>query len=195
MLYKAFLECISTGNLSNTMKQGIITLIPKPNKDIHFLDNWRPITLLCTDHKILAHVLADRLNKGLNVIIDESQSAFVKGRNIHNHIRMVFDMLDYGEFIDKDSLIFIRRSIEHAFLLNALRFLGFEDNFCGLIKLCYSDTCSSVSLNPGLTSRFKIQRGIRQVCPISPKLFILATQLLALQINNSPELQGINIYD
>lgn len=51
LLYNAFLECISTGHLSSTMKQGIITLIPKPNKDKLLLDNWRPITLLCIDYK------------------------------------------------------------------------------------------------------------------------------------------------
>lgn len=62
MLHEALLECISTGNHSTTMKQGIITLIPKPNKDTLLLDNWRPITLLCNDYKSLAHVFAVRLN-------------------------------------------------------------------------------------------------------------------------------------
>ncbi len=61
--------------------------------------------------------------------------------------------------------------------------------------MLYSDIYSSVFLNPGLTSRFKVKRGIRQGCPISPKLFILTTQLLALLINNSSELQGIKIFD
>jgi len=40
------------------MKQGLITLISKPNKDKHFLDNCRPITLLNSDYKILAAVNA-----------------------------------------------------------------------------------------------------------------------------------------
>jgi len=163
MLFKALLDCIQTGSLSNTMKQGIITLIPKPNKDITFLDNWRPITLLCTDYKILAHVFAERLNRGLKNLIDKCQSAFVKGRNIHNHIRLVLDMLNYGDFIDKDCLILFLDfykafdTVEHAFLLEALKFLGFGENFCKLIEMFYSDIYSSVSLNPGLSSRFKIQ--------------------------------------
>ncbi len=55
------------------MTQGIITLIPKPNKDKECLENWRPITLLNNDY-ILASVLARRMKDVLNIIIDESQS-------------------------------------------------------------------------------------------------------------------------
>lgn len=40
LLYETFFYCISAGSLSNTMRHGLITLIPKPNKDSLFLDNW-----------------------------------------------------------------------------------------------------------------------------------------------------------
>lgn len=99
LLHKAFNECISNRNLSTAVKHGLITLIPKPNKDSLFLDNCRPITLLCNDYKVWAHVYANRINEGLMSITDDSQSAFIKGRNIHNHIRLILDMLDYRGFI------------------------------------------------------------------------------------------------
>lgn len=60
--------------------------------------------------------------------------------------------------------------------------------------MLYTDIYSSVCLNPGMTPRFKILRGIRQGCPISPKLFILTTQLLTVLVNNNPEIQGITIF-
>lgn len=44
-----------------------------------------------------------------------------------------------------------------------------------------------------MTPRFKVLLGIRQGCPISPKLFILATQLSTMHIINNTELQGITI--
>lgn len=200
-LYSAYLECISSTNLSPTMKQGLITLIPKPNKDKLLLDNWRPITLLCNDYKLLAHVYANRLNDCLTHLVDECQSAFIKGRHIHNHIRLIFDMLDYRQYIKTESLVLFLDfykafdTVEHPFLLKALNFLGFGDNFCNVIKMFYSNISSSVSLNPGMTPRFEVQRGIRQGCPISPKLFILTTQLLALIIQKDPDLYGINIFD
>lgn len=75
----------------STMKQGIITLIPKPDKDPKILDNFRPITLLNTDYKIVTLIYANRLKMFLHKIISESQSGFMKGRSIHNNIRLVFD--------------------------------------------------------------------------------------------------------
>ena len=50
-----------TGELSIEQKRGILTLIPKKDKDRLFLKNWRPITFLNTDYKIIATVLANRL--------------------------------------------------------------------------------------------------------------------------------------
>ena len=50
-LYEMIKECIDKEEMTTTMKQGIITLIPKPDKDHLSLDNWRPITLLNVDYK------------------------------------------------------------------------------------------------------------------------------------------------
>uniref|UniRef100_A0A3B3S9M5 Reverse transcriptase domain-containing protein n=1 Tax=Paramormyrops kingsleyae TaxID=1676925 RepID=A0A3B3S9M5_9TELE len=59
---------------------------------------------------------------------------------------------------------------------------------------------SGQSFSPSLIRPFakagpRKDTGIRQGCPISPKLFILTTQLLALIIQNDPDLQGINIFE
>ena len=87
-------ECISQKEMSTTMKQGIISLIPKPDKDILLIDNWRPITLLTIDYKILSLAFANRLKTGLDNIVAETQSGFMKGRHISNNIRLVLDLLD-----------------------------------------------------------------------------------------------------
>lgn len=201
MLYKAFTDCISAGNLSPTMKHGLITLIPKPNKNNLLLDNWRPITLLCNDYKLLAHVYANRLNSGLNQLVDECQSAFIKGRSIHNYTRLILDMLDYQEFIDTEGLVLFLDfykafdAVEHSFLMETLTFLGFGEHFCNIIRMLYSDIYSSVSLNPGMSPRFKVLRGIRQGCPISPKLFILTTQVLTTLIIKNHKILGITLFD
>lgn len=56
--------------MSTTMKQGIITLIPKPDKDPLLIENWRAIMLLNIDYKIVSLIFAKRLKKGLDEIID-----------------------------------------------------------------------------------------------------------------------------
>lgn len=61
-----------------TMSQGLIILIPKTDKDHRYLDNLRPITLLNNDYKIFTHVLVNRLKEGINGVINEVQSGFLK---------------------------------------------------------------------------------------------------------------------
>ena len=70
-------ECVEQKEMTNT-RQGIISLFPKPGKDAHCIDNWRPISLLTIDYKILALVYANRLKTGLGDIISETQSGFMK---------------------------------------------------------------------------------------------------------------------
>lgn len=41
-LMEIYRECIDKEEMSTTMKQGIISLIPKPNKDPLSIENWRP---------------------------------------------------------------------------------------------------------------------------------------------------------
>lgn len=59
-LLKVFDVSFDLEVLPPTMTQGVITLIPKPNKDKECLENWRPITLLNNDYKILALILAKK---------------------------------------------------------------------------------------------------------------------------------------
>jgi hypothetical protein len=50
-------------NLSITQKQGVITCLPKPNKDRTSLKNWRPISLLNVTYKLASTVIPNRLKK------------------------------------------------------------------------------------------------------------------------------------
>lgn len=66
MLFKALKECVEKKELMSTMKQGLITLIPKSDKDKILLDNLRPITLLNT---AITAVIATRLKGRISTII------------------------------------------------------------------------------------------------------------------------------
>ncbi len=108
-------------------------------------------------------------------------------------------MIDYQSLIQSESLIlfidFFKAfdTVEHEFIFTTLRMFGFGEGFCKVIKMFYNNIYSYISLNPGMTSRIEILRGIRQGCPISPKLFILCTQMLAYLVVNHPQLKGITI--
>lgn len=82
--------------------------------------------------------------------------------------------------------------MEHKFLYLSLKKFGFGDFFSNAIKTLYTNANCSIKLKHGSSVRFDVQRGIRQGCPISPYLFLLAAQLLCTYIKSST-LQGITI--
>uniref|UniRef100_A0A1A7XB67 Reverse transcriptase domain-containing protein n=2 Tax=Iconisemion striatum TaxID=60296 RepID=A0A1A7XB67_9TELE len=190
LFFFAIQECVQTKSLMTTMKQGLISLIPKSGKDKKYLKNLRPITLLNVDYKIFAHVIANRLKEGISQIISDSQSGFLRDRSIHNNIRLILDLLDYRDKIEDDGFILFLDfckafdSVEHSFMLNTLRQFGFGDAFCEIIQILYSDINSSVLLPFGTCKRFNIKRGIRQGCPASPLLFIMVVEILSIMIKN-----------
>lgn len=183
-------ECITQGEMTPSMKQGIISLIPKPEKDSTIIENWRPITLLTIDYKILALSYANRLKKGLDTIISETQTGFMKNRHISCNIRLILDLLDYLDAVDSEALILFLDfykafdTIEHKFLLHSLKSFGFGNRFIDIVSMFYNNINSSMIINLSTSKRFQINRGVRQGCPISPFLFILITELLSIHIKN-----------
>ena len=63
------------GFLSSSQRQAIIKLIEKRDKDKRFISNWRPISLLNVDTKIISKCLATRLVPVLPSIISSDQTA------------------------------------------------------------------------------------------------------------------------
>ena len=74
----SFNTAFEAGNMSTSQRQAIITLIDKKDKDRLLLDNWRPISLLNTDVKILSKALAFRMKKVLPNIIHHNESGYVE---------------------------------------------------------------------------------------------------------------------
>ena len=140
-----FNECISRKEMTATMKQGLITLIPKPGKDHLSLENWRPISLLNIDYKILAQVYAKRLKLHLSEIISENQNGFMANRHIRSNIRLVLDLIDYSNYIDSKALMvfldFYKAfdSIEQEFISQTLLTLGFGNTFVDVVSMFYND--------------------------------------------------------
>ena len=76
-----------TGQLSVTQRLGIITIIPKGDKDKTLLKNWRPLTLLNSIYKLISGCIAERLKPHLDSLIHGDQKGFVSGRFIGEAVR------------------------------------------------------------------------------------------------------------
>ena len=64
-LVDSFKCAFEKGEMSVSQKRGIITLIPKKDKNRTLLDNWRPISLLKTDYKVATKSIAARIARVL----------------------------------------------------------------------------------------------------------------------------------
>ena len=75
------------------------------------------------------------------------------------------------------------------FLFKSLEFFGFGESFLGWIKTFYKNISSCVINNGFSTPSFNLKRDARQGDPLSPSLFILVLELLALSIRNNDQIR------
>ena len=87
-LVDSFNLAYNTGEMSISQRRGVITLILKEDSDLQLLNNWRPITLLNLDYKIMSKVIAKRIERVLPHLVCSDQSSFVKGRYIGQNVRL-----------------------------------------------------------------------------------------------------------
>ena len=80
-----------------SMRKSIISLIPKQG-NLSDQKNWRPISLLGADYKIITKALVLRLSKVMAKIIEPNQTCGIPGRNIFSNLNLVRDLIDYIEF-------------------------------------------------------------------------------------------------
>ena len=68
----------------SSQKNALVKLLFK-NGDHHELKNWRPVSLLNTDYKILSKILTNRIANVLPMIVPEEQKCGIKGRKMNGH--------------------------------------------------------------------------------------------------------------
>ncbi len=95
-IYDSFVSSFQNGILSIEQRRAILTLLPKGDKDIRYLKNWRPLSLLNTDYKILTKTLALRLQKVLPSLIHSNQTGCVKNRYIRENLHILYDIMEYS---------------------------------------------------------------------------------------------------
>ena len=90
------------GSLSISQKRGIISLIPKKNKDKTSLENLRPISLLNIDYKLLTKSISKRLVRVIpKIIINPNETGYIKGRFIGQNVGLIQDIMFHTKLKEK----------------------------------------------------------------------------------------------
>ena len=194
-IFDVITESMRTESLPYTQYLAIIVLLYKKGQREN-IKNWRPISLLNTDVKLLSKVLAERLKKALPEIIHTDQSGCIPGRFIGQNIRLIEDIIackDGDEvllFIDQEKAF---DRVEWEWLLKVLDKFNFGDQFKKYIKIMYCNMKSSVLTNGMISEYFNVTRGIRQGDSLSALLYVVQSEPLAEYIRTCTDLKGIDI--
>ena len=173
----------------------IIKLLYKKGNRLD-IKNWRPISLLNTDFKILSKTLAERIKIALPEIIHTDQRGCVTGRYIGENIRLLEDIIN--EKSDDSVIMLLDQEkafdrVEWDWLFKVLRRFNFGEKFIGWIKTMYQNAKSAIMTNGVVSEYFDISRGIRQGDAMSALLYIIQAEPLAEAIRQSHSIKGIDI--
>ena len=174
---KVIINIINGTMLQENQKRAIIALIPKDG-DLTALKSWRPISLICSDVKIVAKILAMRLYPLMPSLISENQYC-VNSKSIVQCNSKLRDIMYYanennlsGALINLDWEKAFDR-VDWGFLTKIMEKLGFPRFIIEWVVILYTNITSSCLVNGNVTQEFKIERGVRQGCPLSMLTYVI----------------------
>ena len=131
------------------------------------------------DYKIASRSIAARLLKVIHLVVDNDQSCGVPGRFIGENDAFLRDVVDFcsssgapAALLSLDQEQAFDR-VDWTFLRSTLYAMGFGQSFLGWVNLFYNNVSSCVNVNGYISNSFKLSRGVRQGCPLSPLLYVL----------------------
>jgi len=200
ILLRVFRESLATGALPSSMREGVLSLLFKKG-DPTLLGNYRPLTMINVDAKILAKALARRLDRVLPSLVHPDQTGFVQGRYIHENSLLIRGIIDHHRrtnipgailFLDQEKAF---DRVLWDFRDAVLGAAGFGPGFTSLVRLLHVGLNAKVQVNGHLTEPFPVLRGTRQGCPLSPGLYALLAEAFACALRARPDYAGLPMPD
>ena len=153
------------GQLSNSQRKSVITLLYKKGEKTN-ISNYRPLSLTGTDYKILAFILAERVQNVIYKLINTDQTGYIKGRFIGTNIRLVDDVIWYANKKNLPGAILFLDfkkafdSLEWDFMFQALKKYDFGEKFLKWVRILYNKPTACIKNSGWLSETFELQRGV-----------------------------------
>ncbi|GKB10976.1 RNA-directed DNA polymerase, eukaryota, reverse transcriptase zinc-binding domain protein [Tanacetum coccineum] len=167
-----------------------IALVPKKCDPIH-INDFRPISLIGCQYKVIAKVLANRLLKVVHSVVSDVQTAYIKGRQIVDGPLMVNKIISCASK-KKERLFVLKVDFEKAFnslnwefLDHTMEQMGFSFKWRGWICGCLNNAYGSILINGSPSKEFSFKKGLRQGDSLSPFLFIIAMEALHVTLQEA----------
>lgn len=173
-------EVFSGSTIPDDFKESKIVLIPK-SRDKKSINNFRPITLLNSDYKIICRVLKTRLSPLTKKIISNHQSCAVN-RTIFQTIAEYRDVIAITAVTNiKCALTFVDFNkafdrVNHNFLFATMTKLGFRQDAVKVIQNIATGINAKIAVNCQMSRQIKVGRGVPQGSPLSMLLFVMSLE-------------------
>lgn len=190
-MHQVFSHCISNSlSFPSSCLKSVLVLLPKGG-DKEYLTNWRPLSMMCADVKIVSKALYSRILPLTQRLVHRDQTGFIPGRNITDNIlsaQCTLDFLDHQKLPGALLLLDQAKAFDRVlweYRDAVLRRFGFPKYVLDVISCLHQDIQACVSINGHLGPAFPVLRGTRQGDPLSPLLYALVDEPFAVFLRRS----------
>lgn len=192
-------EIFISAKMPRSMTQGMVKLIYKNKGDRTNLKNWRAITLLNNDYKLMTAMLTNRINPLMSAIIEKDQTCSVPGNFIEDALIQIQDIQDYvNQFGGKTMICALDWTsafdfLDHGYIKRVMTKMNLGSRIVRMIGTLHDNMYSCISINGARTQMFRLGRSCRQGDPNAAQQFTIAIEPFATLIRQDKQLHPLSL--